>query len=116
LNKQERWFWSVWDLKIQAERVALAPINVGINETSCDLYSRTRRFAKVHYLNSATIGIESKTEWSDIAGITHTSKKKTLRGWNGKPSVWWYVGVEDSLELTDILVKLLKVRVNNTHN
>jgi hypothetical protein len=116
LNSKERWFWSVWDLKSQAERVALSPINLGITEKSCNLYSRDRRFARVHYLDSATIGIESKAEWSDLAGITHTSKKKTPDGWNGKPSVWWYIGVEDSLELTDILVRLLKARVTHSQN
>ena len=32
MNKQERWFWSVWDLKSETERVALAPVNIGITD------------------------------------------------------------------------------------
>jgi hypothetical protein len=116
LNKQERWFWSVWDLKSETERVALAPINMGITDKSCSLYSRKRKFAKVHYMNSATIGIETNAEWSDIAGITHTSEKKTPDGWYGKPSVWWYISVEDSLELMPVLVKLVRARTNYLNN
>jgi hypothetical protein len=116
LNKQERWFWSVWDLKSETERMALSTIDVGITDSACSLYYQKRKFAKVHYLNSSTIGIESKAEWSDRAGITQTSKKKTLRGWYGQPSVWWYISIEDSLEMTHVLVKLLHARINRRNN
>jgi hypothetical protein len=106
-----QWFEVVYRLAGEVRKVIVYKVEVKQTKWGAFGFYAPKNFAFIRKRASGnTIGISTKKEWADKAGVSHTADRQTQNGWWGEPHVAWYTDINNTARLGQMVGILAKIR------